>query len=608
MSTYRSTPRPTAPPRTPQPLTPEQIASFVDHGFLVLRRAFSPVVAAELVQQTLVDRAPRPRIGVRSQHAYQQLSADDLDLQDPRTWASTRLDLETGRSLRIEAFAPRVWDAVTSLVGPSHTVRRATMGEQWILNARFLPPPRPPLTPDYFTGLEWHYDAPSPRCTLDGRTDALILLILWSNTAEGGGGPLLSGQSLDHVVHLLEDHPEGVDTTDYDWSRPLVGRCTDVQEFHGRAGDVVIAHALSLHTGHPNYSTAVRILENPTITVAAPLDYHSDNPDPSPVERAVIQRLRRPRPRPRNEALDVARYLVAYHPDYFTPDRAGWTARVPPATRDAVHRLDRWVSCTWIANTVARIRQTNGGGLSAALACAAVVRQLLVNQRAVSAHLTESFQDDDFPRTALARMMRGLVSCEGQNYLLGRLLAEFFDVVYPFNTYEPDTQTSGHFLVEVVAPDGAFFADAWADEPVFALSSRHPAIPPGVPEYDELGLSEARMARGFHPRASYERGARSEPIERLAVPPRPPEVDTLLTHALPAYGPNAWQAYLRARARHLFEPHADPGAHYLRLIDEHRFGRTTHEVLTVLLQRFNPGRKPGVRRDSGVRRDTGPRR
>jgi hypothetical protein len=293
-------PEPTRPRRShavgddhPHALSPRAIQRFVEEGHLLLRGCIPRSTVDALVHDTLTAHRPRPRISVRTMAGDAILDPDAVDAGSPETWGATHLNVETGRALPIAELSPRLWGAITSLIGRRHRVRRRTMGEQWIVNGEFATPPRPPLDPSYHGVFGWHIEVPADRTTLKDRHDALVLLVLWSDIAPGAGGPLFSPASLEHVVHDLESHPGGSDTRSQDWGRAIAVGCDDVRELSGAAGDVLVTHPFMLHTAQPNYSSAIRILENPTIFVEEPLDYGVDNPTPSPVERAVISRRRR---------------------------------------------------------------------------------------------------------------------------------------------------------------------------------------------------------------------------------------------------------------------------------------------------------------------------
>lgn len=573
--------------RDPIALSPEEIEHFVERGYLLVRGCFPPEVAAELVRGTLVDRDPAPRLGHRRMEGEEPLDAGSLDLADASTWGRTRLDVETGRSLPIERFAPRLWSAIRTLIGPDRQIARWTMGESWVLNGFFAHAPAPPLDPRHYGLSAWHIDAPSPRTTLDGRYDALVLLILWSDVDPGGGGTLYSGASLGHVVRCLEAHPEGVDTTSYAWGTNIVLGCGDVRELTGRAGDVLITHPFTLHAGQHNYSQRVRVLENPIISVEEPMRYRSDHASPSPVERAVIRRLSRPRLRPRDWARDAARCLIERHPDYFLPGHARWSARVDAEERRLVNALDDLLVRSWVSRVAHRIEDEHDTPLRAAEVAIANVRLLVVNWRAVGGRAREPAAQEDLGRNGWSRLLRGFMSCRAQNHLLGLVLAELFDEVRSFDILDHANGRAIHTLLLVSTGAGWFFADAWASHPIFHLRSRFGPPHPGTLEYDELeDLASAVRRRALYSRERYEAGRPStRPLRLPEAPTEDPLGPLRARSGSPARSFDPWQSYLAVRAEHLLEGGDGMGEAYGQLAAKHRFKGTTRSVIEALAER-----------------------
>jgi hypothetical protein len=549
------------------------IESFVRDGFVLLRECFSPATAASMRRGTLVDRSPAPRVLARGRGETRA----EIDFTDPSTWGGSRLYLETGRSLSIASFAPKLWRVIRTLVHPLEPTR-TTMGEQWILNGDFARPPAPPLDSPYYRTLHWHLDAPSAETSFEHRLDALVLLILWSDVEPGGGGPLYSPRSLDRLVERLDAGP--IDTRPVDWAHGLMASCGDVRELTGRAGDVVLTHALALHAAEPCFNRTIRVLENPMVTVDRPLDYSPQNRAPSAVERAVTAR-RSPAARstPADVVREVGEALIDRHPDYFLPGRATWSART--SDRSAVHALDRLAMAQFVERTRRTIALEHEG-VAAARACVAVVSELVVNQRATHAHLAESIVDDDFADTAFSRLLRGFQSCEGQNHLLALLLRGFFDRVELFESVDPTSGQGEHIVVRVESDRGWFFADAWSDFPVFYVRECGAGALDGVPEHAELDARGELRHHGLYPRAAYAGGAvramrwtaGHEARVALAPSDRPP--------------PSSFEAYLRVRLDHVGGRTAGIARRYGELLAKHRIGGLTRAVIERFARREPP--------------------
>ena len=575
-------------------LSTEQIAHFVENGYLLLRGCFAAEDARRLVEDTLVRRDPVPRY--RDLEAHHGVPMEELDLTDPSTWQRPRLYVDTGRSLTIADFAPKLWGAIVSLMGGAAGVGRRTMGEQLILNGDYAASPQPPLDARYSRTLKWHIDTISTRSVLQGRRDALILLALWSDVEPGGGGPVFSASSLDGVVATFEAKPAGFDSTGADWAWRIVSGCSDVAELAGSAGDVLITHGLVLHAAQSNHSTVLRVLENPTITSRRPLSYSADNPAPTPVEECVIRRLRaRPAtPRARVDLPGAAKLLCELHPGYFLPTPRRWDESVDSEVRGLVAALDSALFREWAQRMSAAVRELNSSHPGRVEACVAICRELFVDPLSVRGHLSESVTDQGFEGSALSRLLRGFASREAQNYVLAQLLEEQCERVELMVTPDPETGGGDHLLVRVVTEEGWCFADAWAPSTVFYVEGAGPrgvAALPGTPEYGELPVQGHHPKLGVLPREVYLHGKPCHAPEETTPPPR--AVGDLL-RKLRALGPTptpspAWSAYLEARLLHLFGGGSAIAEGYRGVLERHRVGGVTRLVVEVLLGHTREG-------------------
>lgn len=528
-------------------LDESQVEHFIEHGFLLLRGAL-PAAARTLADDTLVRQDPAP--GYRGRGGKMAIQAlAEVDLNDASTWGGVRLDLETQRSLPIATFAPKLWGALTSLIGSEEQIRRNTMGEQFILNADFKPP-SPGRDKTWRDGTYWHIDAPDHQTSLEGRRDALVLLVLWSDVEPDGGGPLVSGQSLGHVARELQATPEGVDTLADEWGAQHAQECDDVFEFHGEVGDVLITHAFALHSAQKNGSNRVRVLENPCIFVSKVLDYSWDNPSPTPVEACVIRRLAEGERRKVRGGVDERAHLLReFHADYFLPGRRAWRARVSAGEQAKVHELDRALMFEWTSRTAQRLGANDYGTVHQLKSAISLLREVFVNERDCGMRPPERLEDPDFSKTAWSRMGRGFVNSEGQNYSLACLLDQLFERAELFGLRHGDER---HVFVRVTTQEGQAFADAWSPHQLFVLESLADALP-GVPTLAELPTSD-REARACFAADAYERAQ----LLRWE-PPRSPSTSLeVLAEAVRADGENAggaadgaWPTLLEARLSQL---------------------------------------------------------
>jgi hypothetical protein len=91
------------------------------------------------------------------------------------------------------------------------------------------------------------------------------------------------------------NHPEGTTKFEVPVARIIAGG-KDFFEFTGKAGDVVLAHPLTLHAESHNFSKRPRFLTARTIELSAPMNFNRADPGEfSLIERATLRALGRER-------------------------------------------------------------------------------------------------------------------------------------------------------------------------------------------------------------------------------------------------------------------------------------------------------------------------
>jgi hypothetical protein len=251
-------------------LTDEQVEHFLARGHVVLHDCFSREAAAELTDRAWV------RLG--------------YDPADPATWEQAVIHMPTHERFDVREFAPKVWDAVCDLLGGEERVKAPyTWGDGFIVNLR-EGADRPWAPPSPEVG-GWHKDGDFFRHFLDSPEQGLLTLVVWSDIAPRGGGTFVAADSVPVVARYLAAHPEGVLPTEFP-TRALIAECRDFVETTGRVGDVFLLHPYVLHAKSQNHLGVPRLITNPPVHLAAPMEF--DRPDPadySPVERAVLRGL-----------------------------------------------------------------------------------------------------------------------------------------------------------------------------------------------------------------------------------------------------------------------------------------------------------------------------
>jgi hypothetical protein len=247
----------------PRILTPAQVDEFMDRGYVVLRHAFSSVVATRI--RTAI---------------WQKLG---LDPNDKSGWTKPLVHIQ-------ECFwgAPfsgcvtgRFKGAIDDLLGAGRWKPMEHMGWWPVAFPGFE------KAEDTENVAEWHVDGGHFHHHLTGPDQGLLPLFLFSDVGpEDGGTLLVEGSHLAIARALHQAEPKGLSMSELmdvakRMPKPRVTRVI------GRAGDIVLVHPLVVHARSPNMGQRVRFIANPCVTMRAPLKVTGD--DLSPVERAIAR-------------------------------------------------------------------------------------------------------------------------------------------------------------------------------------------------------------------------------------------------------------------------------------------------------------------------------
>jgi hypothetical protein len=267
-------------------LTGEQVEHFLERGYIVLRDCVSPEAVTRYTQTIWT------RLGYRR--------------DAPATWARPSVHMPAHRGIDVRQIAPRAWEAACDLVGGAgriSTDQPYTWNDSFIVNlgegADRAFAPASPQAPG------WHKDGDFFRHFLDSPEQGLLTLVLWSDVRHRGGATFVAADSVAPVARYLAEHPEGAYPPEVPAPRPptlpeparfrwdeLVAGCTDFAEATGAAGDVYLLHPFILHAKSQNTLRAPRVITNPALTLAEPMNFDRADPgDHSLVERAVLRAL-----------------------------------------------------------------------------------------------------------------------------------------------------------------------------------------------------------------------------------------------------------------------------------------------------------------------------
>jgi hypothetical protein len=256
-------------PGSSGPLTGEQVAQFLERGFVIVRGAFDPAGTQGWLDEAWI------------------LFGYDRD--DPGSWADKRIHLASRSHVDARTFAPAAWRAAAELAGGEERVLPWRWGDGFIANLG-VGSDRPWQPPSAAAG-GWHKDGDFFRHFLDSPEQALLSLVLWTDMLPRGGGTFVAADSVPVVARYLAEHPEGVLPGTFDYGG-LIGQCRDFVELTGNAGDVVLLHPYTLHATSQNMLGVARIITNPPLALRQPMNFARPDPaDLSLVERAVLRGL-----------------------------------------------------------------------------------------------------------------------------------------------------------------------------------------------------------------------------------------------------------------------------------------------------------------------------
>ncbi|MCO4769047.1 MAG: hypothetical protein KDA24_03390 [Deltaproteobacteria bacterium] len=211
-----------------------------------------------------------------------------LDPARPRTWKWKRATLRGTASAPLAKAAPAVLDGVAQLVGGVGRLRHQSISNYLIMSFPARGVRRLVATGEALGGRtpgpgSYHLDDPGPSMGLEGWRNAVLLVVLFSDIAPGGGGPILACDSPARVARRLA--LGGADFVGDDDCSAIVRECTDLHEVTGQAGDVMILHPFLLHSPTTNRRRRLRVLANPMLQVSDTLSFAPGSAARSPLER-----------------------------------------------------------------------------------------------------------------------------------------------------------------------------------------------------------------------------------------------------------------------------------------------------------------------------------
>ncbi|KAI0044419.1 hypothetical protein FA95DRAFT_1608577 [Auriscalpium vulgare] len=272
-------------------LTQEQVNSFMENGYLVIKNAFTKEKAEAWKSDMWV------RLG--------------MDQANPATWGDKeRIHMPSHKREAISTFAPTAWEAMKDLLGGEDRIEPESgyWNDAFIVNfglPEFVDAP----DVDPRNLKNWHVDGDFFVHYLDSPEQALLVIPIFNEVKTRAGGTFICPEGIDIVASYLSQHPEGVlptglsftpSTSTYSDKTQDPGHisllavaktCSGFVEVTGAVGDVFLLHPLMLHSASRNHLRIPRVITNPPVALREPFQFNRADGKYSVVERRTLKAL-----------------------------------------------------------------------------------------------------------------------------------------------------------------------------------------------------------------------------------------------------------------------------------------------------------------------------
>ena len=274
-------------PNAPRALTQDEIDHFIEFGFVKLEAAVAPDVITAWMD-TAAKRVRRdPDRWIReplTEGLREKLTR--FDFSDPPDVEVTRLTFRGSIAWKIGDFSARTLAASRRLIAPNELASEVwrdgfivgfPMRNSWARIRAQLWRRRP--SPN-----GWHLDDPNVAATSTNTDVALVPLILLTDVEARRGATVLATDSVRLVSTKLREATRPVDLDDISFRRQITKQCRRFVDVTGQAGDVYLTHPFAMHAATAQLQRGLRVLTNPAMRLANPLDL--TKPAESPLEAA----------------------------------------------------------------------------------------------------------------------------------------------------------------------------------------------------------------------------------------------------------------------------------------------------------------------------------
>ncbi|CAE6460179.1 unnamed protein product [Rhizoctonia solani] len=258
-------------------LTLEQIDFFMEHGYVVIKKALKDEWITRATQDIWV------RLG--------------FNPDDKSTWTQERIHQPWHRKVPAKEVAPAAWGAICELVGGEEKISEYC--KEWrdsmITNLGTERWETEDIEPQELDN--WHCDGDFFLHFLDSPEQGLLVIPLYSDIKPRGGGTYIAEDSIGVIARWLRDHPEGIipgmgpGEEKFDFGA-RVKECKVFTEMTGERGDVILLHPLLLHSASKNHTRSTRFITNPPVSLKEPFNFNRSDPSKfSLVEQKTLKEL-----------------------------------------------------------------------------------------------------------------------------------------------------------------------------------------------------------------------------------------------------------------------------------------------------------------------------
>ena len=287
-------------------LSPTQARHFVEHGWVVVKGAFSKQIAAdivacswrELAEQGIIQDDPQtwklgpytrtggpPNVSIMASRGDEAAAAQMLEIR-------TRYGLPPQSPL-LHDVAPRALGAQLDCIGGPDRMEdpeRIRMPDSVAVNL---------CSEDGDLGEAgwrstrapgWHKDGWHFRHFLDSPQQGLLLAFFFSDILPNSGGTQICVDSVGVVARLLAQYPGGIhpDTVQSYIKPHMIKECKEFEELTGEAGDLAIMHPYMVHRVAGNPSGRARFAQFPSIKLSRPMQFVRDEPSEYSLTELVV--------------------------------------------------------------------------------------------------------------------------------------------------------------------------------------------------------------------------------------------------------------------------------------------------------------------------------